>query len=214
RSTMQDGGVSVLTKEAGKKKKEVTNATLVSGKSEQNQNLSAYREKLFMVANLVDSHNSKQAQKKIRLGNYMRQLAWLQFIIVISIIFYFLLIWGFGKPVKMLWATDLPMILGVILFGLLGSTVSAVLKITSITEVTKIPDLASTLKIMMLRLLMGSASALIMFVFIKSVFAGEIFKENVTESTYSIFAVSFAAGFTERLVRKAVESVASKEPVQ
>lgn len=103
---------------------------------------------------------------------------------------------------------------GVALFGLLGGTLSGVLSVPESTESTRIPELTATIRVTMLRLIMGAGMAIIVVVFMKSELAG-MFSKNIAEAIkdatpYTIYAIAFVAGFTERLVLRAVEFLAGK----
>jgi ADP-ribose pyrophosphatase YjhB (NUDIX family) len=94
----------------------------------------------------------------------------------------------------------------VILFGLLGGTVSAILSTAKTSTKTKISEQIATSMITLMRVLVGAASALAVYTFLR---AGVIFSEMLP-SVGLIMAMSFASGFSERLVKQAVESLGGK----
>ena len=120
-----------------------------------------------------------------------------------------------GGHVKNSW-----LVIAVGLFGLLGGTISGITSVPKSIEATRIPELTSTIRVTMLRLFMGFASALIIYFFLKSelarVFLTGVFSESVADAVkiatpYTIYVISFCAGFSERLVLRAVEYVAGKQ---
>jgi ADP-ribose pyrophosphatase YjhB (NUDIX family) len=105
------------------------------------------------------------------------------------------------------------MILGVILFGLLGSTVSALFHFRDSSRVTRIPEIVSNNFITFVRVCVGAGSALLIFVFLESDFSG-LFIQNIDlqpTNAYTYFTLAFIAGFTERLLLNAISSIVGKE---
>jgi len=109
------------------------------------------------------------------------------------------------------------MLLAVGLFGFTGATVSAVLSAPDPTKTSRIPELVTGIRVTLLRLVMGMVSALIVYVFLKSQFS-DVFslKKDAAITPYTVFALAFVAGFSERLVLNAVALVTkeSKESKQ
>lgn len=101
------------------------------------------------------------------------------------------------------------------LFGLLGGVVSAVLTAINSNQSSRIPEMVMSTRVTFLRIFVGSASALVIYVFMKSGLTGfldaDIKKALSEANSYTYFAVSFSAGFTERLVRRAVGFVAGEK---
>ena len=97
----------------------------------------------------------------------------------------------------------------VALFGLLGAIISAIIKFPNSSQVSRIPEIAASLSVTLLRIFMGGASAIVVFVFLGSNLARNVFTfanpESITSNT--IFALSIVAGFSERLVTRAIEAV-------
>jgi len=102
------------------------------------------------------------------------------------------------------------MFLTVALFGLLGGTLSAMLKAPESTKSSRIPELTATTRITLLRLCMSAAAAIVIYVFLESDLSDPFLGSLEDIKPYTIFAVSFVAGFTERLVMRAVGHVAGK----
>jgi 8-oxo-dGTP diphosphatase len=100
------------------------------------------------------------------------------------------------------------MYLPVALFGLLGATVSAILKFPDSSKPSRIPELTASLKLTLLRLFMGAGSAIVIYIFLTSDLANEIFAFNPAKITIStLAAISIVAGFSERLVLRAITAV-------
>lgn len=97
-------------------------------------------------------------------------------------------------------------ILSTALFGILGASISGILSVARTGAETKIPDQLIDFWILLAKLVVGAASAFVLFAFVSS---GDILVFN-PKTTAQIMAISFAAGFSERLVTSAVESVANK----
>jgi hypothetical protein len=106
-------------------------------------------------------------------------------------------------------------VVGVMLFGLLGATVSAVFATSDTTQTARIPEITAASRLTVMRVMVGGASALVIYVFLKSqltaVFNEELAEAAKTLQPYTNYAVAFVAGFSERLVLRAVETVAGKE---
>jgi hypothetical protein len=97
-------------------------------------------------------------------------------------------------------------LVSVAVVGLLGSTISAITNAPSLQGSSRIPEMVSTIRVMVLRLLMGPASAMVIYFVIKSDLSPAILKAPSTG--YTILAIAFVAGFTERLVLRVVEAIA------
>jgi hypothetical protein len=105
------------------------------------------------------------------------------------------------------------------LFGLLGGTVSAMLRASDPSQSSRIPELTAAMRVTFMRILMGAASAIVIYVFIKSPLGASlsksVFSEGIGDSlklptSFTAYVIAFVAGFSERLVLRAVESVAGK----
>jgi hypothetical protein len=145
---------------------------------------------------------------------YKDQLARTQNL-ALAVILGFLLIAGF---VLVVWGdrlmTNVRTLMFVVLFGLFGATISAMTRAFDTSQSARIPELTAALRVMFMRILMGSATAVVIYVFVRSgladSFFGEWFKSLRKLEPYSTYAVAFISGTSERLVMKAVEQVAGK----
>ena len=97
--------------------------------------------------------------------------------------------------------------LGVV--GWLGATISAITDLPKPDLPSRIPELVSTFRVTVLRLLMGPALAIIIFFLTRTELFEKIFAVN-TVSGYIILIIAFAAGFSERLVLRVIEAIERK----
>jgi 8-oxo-dGTP diphosphatase len=95
------------------------------------------------------------------------------------------------------------------LFGLLGATLSAIVRARQVRASTRIPEIATSVRVTTLRLLMGGGSAILLYFVSQSGLANEIFTFDTT-SPSAVLPIAFVAGFTERLVLRVVETIAGK----
>ncbi|MCP4634264.1 MAG: NUDIX hydrolase [candidate division Zixibacteria bacterium] len=108
--------------------------------------------------------------------------------------------------------TEMNFIWGILLFGLLGGTVSAIMSLAKASTKSKIPEQISSFFITLMRVFLGAGSALVISVFLASGIFEKVFVFKLDlMSRYLFYAISFAAGFSERLILKAVESVTGKK---
>jgi len=98
------------------------------------------------------------------------------------------------------------MLLSVMIFGWLGGTVSAIFSLARTSIKRRIPEHIANIPVTLVRTGVGAASAAAIYIFLAS---------NIIDvhglNTPKILFFSFAAGFSEYLLKKAVESVAGKE---
>ena len=99
------------------------------------------------------------------------------------------------------------------LFGLLGATISGMIRAYGKDQPSRIPELTAALRVMFMRILMGSATAIVVYVFLKSQLVGALgdwLKPLQDLKPFTTYAVAFISGTSERFVMKAVEQVAGK----
>lgn len=102
-------------------------------------------------------------------------------------------------------------IIGVLLFGVLGGCVSSLFHIRDSSTVTRIPEVINDNFITSVRVLIGGGSALAIFIILQSGFI-QFFNENIIvdlepDNPFTYFTIAFVAGFTERLLLKAISSI-------
>jgi hypothetical protein len=167
-------------------------------------------ETVFTAALLRDEHFNNEAYKDgLRRGDAFR-LA----LVLVSVLL--ALLWLSDEGYLRLLATDeLPsigaadlfgLLLSVATVGLLGSTISAITDVPRRQGSVRIPEMASSIRVTMLRLLVGPASAIVVYFGIRSQLYNAIFK--VHPDGWTILIISFVAGFIERLVQRVVQIVA------
>jgi len=169
--------------------------------------------KVFRAALLRDEHYNNEAFKDgLRRGNALR-LAVVLLIVLLALLWLasegYLLetILNPAVPDKNANKTiEFKSLLSVAVVGLLGATVSAIISAPNQQNSTRIPEMVSTIRVMLLRLLMGPVSAVLIYFVIKSDLSPAILKAPSTG--YTILAIAFVAGFTERLVLRVVEAIA------
>jgi hypothetical protein len=107
-------------------------------------------------------------------------------------------------------AVSREMILAVILFGAAGGAVSSCLSIMRTSTSSTIPAQIATWPLTLMRVLVGASSALVLYALINSDLWKSIFSVEI-DSVGGVLFVSFAAGFSERLVQRAVTYIADKK---
>jgi hypothetical protein len=92
-------------------------------------------------------------------------------------------------------------IFAVVLSGIMGASVSGILTVARGGAEARIPEQLIGFWILLVKLVVGAVSALALYAFLLSEYL------NFATTPAQIIAVCFAAGFSERLVTSAVESV-------
>jgi len=167
-------------------------------------------ENIYAAAWLRDEHYNNEAYKDGLRRNNAGRLA------VFLIIAILLMLWitreGFLQTTANEWSNLAN--LGAVLvslatFGLLGAAISAIIKSPKADVSARIPELIYTFRISLLRMLMGPASAILMYFMLQSDFATAILKLN-EKGGYTVLIIAFVAGFSERLVLRIAEAVDRK----
>jgi 8-oxo-dGTP diphosphatase len=166
---------------------------------------------VYEAAWLRDEHSNNQAYKDGLGRSSAMRLAVLLFMALLS------LFWSarggyLEAAIKPLTPDvfNFKALVGVAVVGFLGAVVSAITDVAKPGAPTRIPELVSTLRITILRLLMGPASAIFLYFVTQTELAQHIFASAVTKGGYIILVISFVAGFSERLVLRVVESFGEK----
>jgi ADP-ribose pyrophosphatase YjhB (NUDIX family) len=100
-------------------------------------------------------------------------------------------------------------LVSVMLFGVLGGVVSGAFSLVRTSTDSKITELISSRLITLLRITVGAAAAVTVYALMKSAIFPKVFSFDIV-SPGTVFFLAFVAGFTERLVIKAVSSVVGK----
>lgn len=182
-------------------RKETVDALL---KDEGGRKSKTTKERVYRAALIRDEHFNNRYHKIGLLQSQMKVLSIILFValgLALLLALYDLLPLG-TDPVT----SDWEMVVPVMVFGLLGGAVSALLSLARTSTRSRIPEQIAHNLITLMRVSLGAAVALAAYVFLQ---AG-ILSFTLTSGAL-ILAISFAAGFSERLVIRAVESVTGKQ---
>jgi hypothetical protein len=106
-------------------------------------------------------------------------------------------------------------LLAVMLFGNLGGTISAIVRAASSSTSVRIPEIASANRVSFIRILMGGASAVVIYLALRSQLTGMLpqqLSSAVEKLTpFTTYVIAVASGFTERFVLRAVEFMLGKQ---
>jgi hypothetical protein len=91
------------------------------------------------------------------------------------------------------------------LLGMMGATLSGILSVARNSIQGRIPDLLLNWRVTMAKLVVGAISALALQT---APVSGTLKIQDAAATQGSVMLVAFAAGFTERLVERAIETVA------
>jgi ADP-ribose pyrophosphatase YjhB (NUDIX family) len=164
------------------------------------------RERVFRAAEIRDEHYNNVAYRE----GLRRDTALLLALILLAVVLSLLWMSCHGFPWPFSDPTDkFRRLLSVAMVGLLGATISAITDRPKTDRGTRIPEMASAFQVTLLRLLMGPASAIVLSFVVQSDVYKFIFQFG-TPNEYTILAIAFVAGFSERLVLRVVEAIAGK----
>lgn len=111
------------------------------------------------------------------------------------------------QPTNLTW-----LVFGIILFGTLGGCISAIFHIRDSSGISRIPEIVNNNYITSIRIFIGAGLAFVIFVFLQSDFVDKIFQIDIRpDNLFTYFAIAFVAGFSERLVLKAITTVVGEE---
>jgi 8-oxo-dGTP diphosphatase len=168
---------------------------------------------LFEAMLIRDEHYNNEAYKASLKRDYNFSLFFILTLVIISV---FLMIKTGITNFDILGEQNPWKVIGsVAIFGLLGGVVSAIIREMNVNAPSRIPELTTSIRITLLRIFVGSAFAVVVYLFIKSQLI-DVFNPNIQNHIkiihpYTIYAISFVAGFSERLVLRAVSVVVGKE---
>ncbi|MCK9295846.1 MAG: NUDIX hydrolase [Desulfobulbaceae bacterium] len=173
-------------------------------------------ENVFQAALIIDEHYMNQAYKDGLLRTHIVNLALILLLQVAFISYSFNQIKRVFSSTTELALSDNWMFVAVMFFGLLGGTVSAILSAPSATRSTRVPEMAHTIRVTLLRILMGMVSALLIVMIIKSGVGAQLFNKVIFESlgktNYFLLLAAFVSGFSERLVLRSIRLFVDKKP--
>jgi len=164
-------------------------------------NRSLTKEEVNHAAMVRDEHFDNVAHRDKLFSKYLATLLKLS---AVEIILIFIYINNFN---------NIDILLGVLLFGLFGGTVSAATKIPAKKESSRIPEQNYAINLSLFRVILGAASAVFIYVFLQTGLATKIFNfgGGPLDDSNLILIISFVAGFSERLLLSAVSTIINEK---
>ncbi len=184
-------------------------AEAASGAALPNQPLQP--EKVARAAEVVHEHYQNQAYKD---GLRLSQLLRLAIALGLGLVVLLMLAWRGDIDLVIALSRgaqidQLGKVLGCIaVFGFCGAAVSAAISFQAPQQPSRIPELMSSFQMTLLRLVLGTVSAVIVFLGVRSAAFEQTVALDISGEAYLLLA--FAAGFSERLVTGIVETVAGR----
>lgn len=173
-------------------------------------------EHVLQASLIIDEHYMNQAYKDGLLRTHIVNLALLLLLQVAFLSVYFSQIKGVFSSTTELALTDEWMFAAVMFFGLMGGTVSAIISAPTTTKSTRVPEMAGTIRVTMLRILMGMVSALLIVMIVKSGIGAQLFNQEIfaklEKTNYFLLLAAFVAGFSERLVLRSIRLFVDNKP--
>lgn len=200
----------ILSREATKLNEWRKNATYKLLGQPESPKKEINREDVFQATLLRDEHYDNGYYK---IALMRSQLGWLALIFLILLLVIASYLGNLPMMDRFHSLSLQQQIWGIFLFGLLGATFSAIFKLRDSSSLSRIPELLGDFSMTLVRVLIGAGSALIIYLFLQLPVAGNILNGlNIQlKSAYAFLAISFVAGFTERLLLKAVQTIAGKD---
>ena len=154
---------------------------------------------------LLDDYYQNQYLKNSLLLGHMRNLFFISLIALATL----LALLASNGPNPENWPEwDWKTLLAVLLFGVLGASFSATRKVKGDSGGSKIPEMAAGFSITIARTALGATPALAAYAFLKSGIL-TVGGGNTTSMPVAL-GIAFAAGFSERLVLRVLESLDGK----
>jgi hypothetical protein len=160
---------------------------------------------VFQAARIRDEHYDNEAYK-----DGLRRRRSLCFASILGIVVAALLGLSWGKSLPSAGSlNETDMLLSMAMFGLLGAAISAAIAAAQPSSSSRIPEMVSSFGVTALRLVIGPASAVVLYFAAQSAMFSKIFSFGA--ETNALFLVAVAAGFSERLVLRVVETMTGKD---
>ncbi|RKD91606.1 NUDIX hydrolase [Mangrovibacterium diazotrophicum] len=160
-------------------------------------------ESVYQAAQIRDEHFNNNAYKDQLFQRYLSTILVCLVVSAFLVFAYLYYAHWCSSPLSFL-----PPIFGVVGFGIFGGAFSTLLKIPPERGSSRIPEQVYASRLSLIRVFIGGASALILYVFIQ---AGLVLQldgfDNKPDNLFLLYVISFAAGFSERLVLKTVMAV-------
>ncbi len=116
------------------------------------------------------------------------------------------------KEAILAWPAGSRFLLAVILMGIIGGSFSGLLSLASAaTKARRIPTQLRDGYVTLLRPALGAAGALIAYIFLSSGILSPGFLSHGILSAATVLAISFVAGFTDRLILRGVKAVTGED---
>lgn len=167
---------------------------------------------LVRAVQLKDEHYNNQYYKNKLSHTLFRLLFSLIFVAIAGIIIYFYFtVKAYGEMFSehlTLWEY----LIGVLLFGFLGATTSAILFTRYLSKYSRVTEIGSSKIITLSKIFVGAAFSVFVFLILRSSVADniQIFSFSI-EDPLDYFTVAFVSGFSERLAQSAIETIVGKE---
>ena len=159
---------------------------------------------VYQAALLRDEHFGNVYYK---IGMLQDQLSCLIALLAVLVFVIFLMAYKGLFPLGESKATQDPnMLLSVFLTGLLGANISAIFSLMAARGRFKIPEAIAAFLVTVMRVSIGGVGALAIYFLFGSEIYTAVFKIQVTSSN-GFLALAFVSGFSERLVKGALDSV-------
>ena len=163
-------------------------------------------ERVYQAALIRDESFNNQAHKDRIVKEHIRFLAISTLLVGLILLLFRLL----NQELKEIIPQHTLILLHCPLFGMAGAILSSAHRVKSTSQSSRIPEIINTRTLTTLRIFIGGMSAFILCIFVKSQFVTSFFTLNDQEMIpyiYSLYFIAFIAGFSERLVLKAIDSV-------
>ncbi|MFA8435019.1 MAG: hypothetical protein ACEPOZ_10930 [Marinifilaceae bacterium] len=170
-------------------------------------------EQVYRAMLIRDEHYSNQYHKNNLIRGQLRLLLLLLIVFLMFVFIYFHRNFPFRSTlIREDSLSHCSCIWGVLWFGLLGATSSAVLYVRKSYKGTRIPEIVSNVYITLSRIVIGAAFAVMIYILLKTNLAAElkIFSFEISQP-FDYFALAFSSGFTERFALSAIQKIADKE---
>ena len=169
---------------------------------------------LYLAADIRDEHLHNIYYKNRLNKTVIKTLLYLLTATVVSIFIYMAYItYAFPVPLisfpgEIRLLQTLPMMTGVMLFGLFGGVMSAIFRVRTTSDSLKRPEILSSYFFTTIRVFTGGAAAIFVFFFLESEFYNLILPslDLQPKTGFMYFIISFLCGFTERVLMRSVTS--------
>ncbi|REL29163.1 hypothetical protein DYD21_15020 [Rhodohalobacter sp. SW132] len=170
---------------------------------------------LFLAAQIRDEHFNNNYYKNRLTRNVIKTLMILLAVSLAAIFMYFIVLSqlnlsnliSFNGENRVI--QEVPLLIGILLFGLFGGVVSSLFKVKTVDNSLRNPEILNNYLFTTIRVFMGGAAAIAIFILLESEFSDIVFGNFSLrpENHFTYFAIAFVCGFSERLLMKAVSKI-------